>query len=123
MLRRPPRSTRTDTLFPDTTRFRADVVSKQAVARAFGRQRQRQIGGDRRLADTALAAGDRDDVADTRQWLQVLARGMAFDARADRQFRDEPELVVDLRAEFLRQLIADAEIGRAAGRDRGWKYV
>src|SRR3546814_20353750 len=38
---------------------------------------------------------------------------MAFDARADRQFRDEPELVVDLRAEFLRQLIADAGTGKS----------
>src|SRR3546814_12250766 len=38
---------------------------------------------------------------------------MSFDARADRQFRDEPELGVDLRAEFLRQLIADAGTGKS----------
>src|SRR3546814_14406947 len=69
-----------------------DVGIKQADARAFGRQRQRQIGGDRRLADTALAAGDRDDVADTRQWLQLLSSGMAFRARAERKFRAEPPL-------------------------------
>src|SRR3546814_14536312 len=66
-----------------------DVGIKQADARAFGRQRQRQIGGDRRLADTALAAGDRDDVADTRQWPQILSRAMAFDARAAPRLRVE----------------------------------
>src|SRR3546814_2032006 len=31
MIRRPPRSTRTDTLFPYTTLFRSDVVGKEEV--------------------------------------------------------------------------------------------
>src|SRR3546814_14312933 len=34
MIRRPPRSTRTDTLFPYTTLFRSDIVVRQAPAEA-----------------------------------------------------------------------------------------
>src|SRR3546814_16946105 len=52
MLRRPPRYTRTDTLFPDTTRFRAEIytVLRQADAR--------EIGGLFRELDAARAEGD-----------------------------------------------------------------
>src|SRR3546814_11950543 len=32
MIRRPPRSTRTDTLFPDTTLFRSQVPPRQSLA-------------------------------------------------------------------------------------------
>src|SRR3546814_10417525 len=44
MIRRPPRSTRTDTLFPYTTLVRS----------------HREVDRDRRLADPALARGDHD---------------------------------------------------------------
>src|SRR3546814_9741284 len=36
MIRRPPRSTRTDTLFPYTTLFRSDVVAGDAQAISLG---------------------------------------------------------------------------------------
>src|SRR3546814_9396106 len=36
MLRRPPRTTRTDTLFPDTTLFRAQQVSRHEAGRPGG---------------------------------------------------------------------------------------
>src|SRR3546814_20654251 len=36
MIRRPPRSTRTDTLFPDTTLFRSRIVRLQAPERKCG---------------------------------------------------------------------------------------
>src|SRR3546814_1452354 len=36
MIRRPPRSTRTDTLFPYTTLFRSDIVARLEHAPAFG---------------------------------------------------------------------------------------
>src|SRR3546814_1487400 len=39
MIRRPPRSTRTDTLFPYTTLFRSQTLSGD-LPRIFGRQRQ-----------------------------------------------------------------------------------
>src|SRR3546814_15960254 len=42
MIRRPPRSTRTDTLFPYTTLFRSDIVGvEHAVNKA-----RRHVGGD-----------------------------------------------------------------------------
>src|SRR3546814_21027542 len=62
MLRRPPRSTRTDTLFPDTPLFRADhkaavleiedrLAERLAFGRIFGRvvegALRRRLGADR----------------------------------------------------------------------------
>src|SRR3546814_8094178 len=48
MIRRPPRSTRTDTLFPYTTLFRSD---RDAAVRArAGRDRERQHAEDEREA-------------------------------------------------------------------------
>src|SRR3546814_7096788 len=42
MIRRPPRSTRTDTLFPYTTLFRSDGAARQARRRYRGRCRGRR---------------------------------------------------------------------------------
>src|SRR3546814_3892420 len=68
MIRRPPRSTRTDTLFPYTTLFRSvrrDRVDADAVIREFQRQRARQI------VEAGLASGvDRE----------VRRRARRFDA-------------------------------------------
>src|SRR3546814_2181072 len=46
MIRRPPRSTRTDTLFPYTTLFRSDVLGndQQRLARLHHGLQQRQHG-------------------------------------------------------------------------------
>src|SRR3546814_2026098 len=51
MIRRPPRSTRTDTLFPYTTLFRSAAVEGEAVARSGAG------GGDIRAPPAALVAG------------------------------------------------------------------
>src|SRR3546814_2841685 len=40
MIRRPPRSTRTDTLFPYTTLFRSDGLSRYAAARRVDQARR-----------------------------------------------------------------------------------
>src|SRR3546814_6179938 len=68
MLRRPPRSTRTDTLFPYTTLFR----SHESRNPASGDRLDRLDTGDARLADGDPAAGDegggrRSGQADRRQ--------------------------------------------------------
>src|SRR3546814_16421640 len=39
MIRRPPRSTRTDTLFPYTTRFRSEHPGRERIGRAGDRRR------------------------------------------------------------------------------------
>src|SRR3546814_3028110 len=56
MIRRPPRSTRTDTLFPDTTLFRSDVAmmgdaieqrgGHLGIAEHGGPFAEREVGGD-----------------------------------------------------------------------------
>src|SRR3546814_8105821 len=67
MIRRPPRSTRTDTLFPYTTLFRArqgHAAPDQAAGAGENRQRvrsisQREAPRHRRPAPTRAAAHDR----------------------------------------------------------------
>src|SRR3546814_9212737 len=65
MIRRPPRSTRTDTLFPYTTLFRS-IAAVAGIAAVIGRS-----GLDRPFAVAAL--GDLDDAdADRRQRDRLL---------------------------------------------------
>src|SRR3546814_19425430 len=54
MMRRPPRSTRTDTLFPYTTLFRS--IARAAVRRG-------RLGGARRLGRRCRGLGRRDRLA------------------------------------------------------------
>src|SRR3546814_7371121 len=65
MIRRPPRSTRTDTLFPYTTLFRSRlVVGGDDRRRLRGRRRRGQPAGAARpamAARHAVAAGDAAD--------------------------------------------------------------
>src|SRR3546814_18288025 len=65
MIRRPPRSTRTDTLFPYTTLFRSVKVPRRRWGPVAGR-----------LLSAAVAVGDRHAA--------VLAEGLGGDARAER---------------------------------------
>src|SRR3546814_4490817 len=68
MIRRPPRSTRTDTLFPYTTLFRSGVAAAPERARTHGRAGARRIGVRRRVETSAyplharLAAARRQPV-------------------------------------------------------------
>src|SRR3546814_10802061 len=61
MLRRPPRSTRTDTLFPYTTLFRSQIrklvsVSKDAIAKV------RDTVGDMATRDSSVSSGAQEEV-------------------------------------------------------------
>src|SRR3546814_12173720 len=78
MIRRPPRSTRTDTLFPYTTLFRSNLVSGEPCAKdplhLIGVDRHRDLGlddGEQALAERLVGhpddcavddAGDRHDL-------------------------------------------------------------
>src|SRR3546814_10291915 len=44
MIRRPPRSTRTDTLFPYTTLFRSTAADRGLLARIFDARPQQMLG-------------------------------------------------------------------------------
>src|SRR3546814_10187987 len=57
MIRRPPRSTRTDTLFPYTTLFRSDADRRRHAGAAAKSAQPRRVGllaGDHALCDAAV---------------------------------------------------------------------
>src|SRR3546814_17411465 len=117
MIRRPPRSTRTDTLFPYTTLFRSDLLAQPAAVGVAAL--------DRRLDIAALALDVRQ------QQLELLLR---------------PELAAQIHVLLLAVLVLDrgdqrlellfqggerflvgrpflVEIGRASCRERVCQYV
>src|SRR3546814_9887904 len=61
MIRRPPRSTRTDTLFPYTTLFRSDVASFHTDPLSTNNDRVKNV---RKLARRSFRAEHRQFVAD-----------------------------------------------------------
>src|SRR3546814_9377190 len=74
MIRRPPRSTRTDTLFPYTTLFRSQILDQQQRALAEERQSEqqtvRQIGDLIRKAQAALSDGSTARAAGVRRTIE-----------------------------------------------------
>src|SRR3546814_1051902 len=60
MIRRPPRSTRTDTLFPYTTLFRSRTPGRQCRSEARD-DRSRNRGEPGRTREGAVARGQRDE--------------------------------------------------------------
>src|SRR3546814_11817542 len=97
MIRRPPRSTLTDTLFPFTTLFRADPTQQVLEP---GRR------GDPDLEDVGLLPRDRPaglDLSDRRQPLRVVV-GLGRVDRGDRHEGSQRQpglVVVDGRAVTL----------------------
>src|SRR3546814_9192004 len=71
MIRRPPRSTRTDTLFPYTTLFRSGAARGDARLSPLGGCRGAGDGGDRADAGRGCAA-------DVRAWRTRLLRTLRF---------------------------------------------
>src|SRR3546814_5471395 len=62
MIRRPPRSTRTDTLFPYTTLFRSRLLDRGVTIAAANLRRQHHAGGrlsHRHLAQQIVTRGQR----------------------------------------------------------------
>src|SRR3546814_20856495 len=113
MIRRPPRSTRTDTRFPYTTLFRsvADDVSEgtdvEHLAQQLGDHVLALAGG---MAHGPIQAGDRhvdDDQC----------------GREERHFAaQQSETRVDVGREGVEELVDD-EIGRASCGERECQYV
>src|SRR3546814_15688940 len=83
MIRRPPRSTRTDTLFPYTTLFRSDLSARRAVVclrrmlveLAFGRQRA--LGKRRHRREQAEAEQERERTSSAGQGRAILGKRAA----------------------------------------------
>src|SRR3546814_12054534 len=112
MIRRPPRSTRTDTLFPYTTLFRsAEAVAHQVKARVLrcGALQLAQQAGDAALADAAGAVLHLPE----RELAQRGEHGVLHVAAAQHA-RAVVERVPEDRV---------GAIGRASCRDRVCQYV
>src|SRR3546814_8050680 len=136
MIRRPPRSTRTDTLFPYTTLFRSSDLFDQPfagddalrVAEEAAQQVELRAGqiDDGAGGGTQFAAGEVDDPAvEARLILAMLVRA-ALHADAAQYGADAGDQFAG--AEGLGQIIVRAqfqpdEIGRASCRERGCQYV
>src|SRR3546814_9801344 len=61
MIRRPPRSTRTDTLFPYTTLFRSDHVEAVEAGRHVEGRREDALGEAEMGVDVLVALDDREE--------------------------------------------------------------
>src|SRR3546814_9523253 len=86
MIRRPPRSTRTDTLFPYTTLFRSGKLRPEACSALDGiRELGRMCSGERhhrdRRIDVAEASGGKSDRSVR---INKLARGIIGPSHCDR---------------------------------------
>src|SRR3546814_4797179 len=83
MIRRPPRSTRTDTLFPYTTLFRSFVAVLRQDDRSKGYLAGRDFGGNRHVGALML---DRLERAD--RFAELLAHLCIVHRAGERRFRN-----------------------------------
>src|SRR3546814_16644532 len=124
MIRLPPRSTRTDTLFPYTTLFRSSVAARPFIVLADA-PRLREL-----LAPVLARVARVEEQAD----LALARRGfdlfIAAEQGARSRFEPEPverralKLRLDPRAKIVGHgEIAVFHIGRASGRERVCPYV
>src|SRR3546814_12423592 len=124
MIRRPPRSTRTDTLFPYTTLFRSN---KAAAAQSQGDLASARAGFQRVLALDAENPTARAGLAR----LQAAAAHTAFAAQMSRglpalERSDSAAAQAAFNAALQLRAGApearDGQLGRASGRDSGCQY-
>src|SRR3546814_13343043 len=119
MRRRPPRSTRTDTLFPYTTRFRSDLVRETG----FRLQVNTTVtaGTVHELPAILRLAIDHDASLWSVFFLVPTGRGSALEPLA----ADAPEDVLHWRHEVsaLLPIKATEETGRELGRGDVWREV
>src|SRR3546814_12379854 len=115
MIPRPPRSTRTDTLFPYTTLFRSALLDAESIKRF--RSRYREIFGATATGDPLYQAiSDGRRLAGMEHWLPL------FEEKLVTLFDHLGEDAVYVRDSVVAGA-ADAQIGRASCRDRVCQYV
>src|SRR3546814_18200155 len=120
MIRRPPRSTRTDTLFPYTTLFRSKRAARMEHAAARRIHRAWDFAPDHLVCAAMLDLGIRNRHR-REQSLRIGMAGIVEQGVAVRDFGDSAEI-------HDRDTLADVadhaeivEIGREAWRERGCK--
>src|SRR3546814_3956934 len=88
MIRRPPRSTRTDTLFPDTTLFRSRTLVSSAVASKNAKPRRQNDKREQRRTLASLDGRRLTNQSQRRMRLRYSGKyAFDFDCRFD--FRSE----------------------------------
>src|SRR3546814_7006456 len=112
MLRRPPRSTRTDTLFPYTTLFRS--LGALLGVRAFELARQRQLAFGLLAGDHQLAVLDAGDqllrlLGLARGFIQLGARLLGFQVAAALALGQLQLQAVELALLFLQLAVLRSE--------------
>src|SRR3546814_14203828 len=109
MIPRPPRSTRTDTLFPYTTLFRSAITHVRHGIRMADRAcaRMGRTSSPIRAAVTAHAVQRTD--------------GKRRERGIGQETAEEVAVIPSTAKELLRQ--QSGKIGRASGRDRVWRYA
>src|SRR3546814_16173537 len=113
MRRRPPRSTRTDTLFPYTTLFRS-VPGEEIEVAGRASHRRVALAVDPLAGDALRPERDEPLAVVAVGGVQVHGRGGAVQALGQ---------VIE-RGELVEQLVdAVDQIGRASCRERGCQYV
>src|SRR3546814_16576127 len=123
MIRRPPRSTRTDTLFPYTTLFRSPAEAVRGII-----PEHLLLVAD--LVDELLAGHAIDDAADC----DDIAARRIDQAGSVEEARKVGRFIFQILVPFLRAVdrggaaaenarATGPEIGRASGRERVWPYV
>src|SRR3546814_12290800 len=122
MIRRPPRSTRTDTLFPYTTLFRSDITDQKA--------RQSELY-ERATRDTLTKLLNRSHFLDVgaqeferaRRFAEPLSVAL-FDVDHFRKFNELEGADIGNRAlVVVAQALGGGPIGRASCRERGCEEV
>src|SRR3546814_20892450 len=116
MIRQPPRSTRTDTLFPDTTLFRSSHAAFEEPGRdqRGGSEENEEEASDDEL--TVRAKGKQKIVNDTvrsKDWKSVFGSTTNIDAQTSHYAHPESEVAHDRVAGWL-----DAKAGRPPKRPR-----
>src|SRR3546814_15043144 len=114
MIRRPPRSTRTDTLFPYTTLFRSRRRQgwPPSGLGVGGLHHGVELGGIATLLARAVARP-----------LPASERDVVVDARGRQVDHHHPGLGIALEVAGVLQRAGADEIGRASCRERVCKYV
>src|SRR3546814_12650836 len=110
MIRRPPRSTRTDTLFPYTTLFRSHLGGGDGDTHAAGLQQ-------RSAAELHVGAL----VERTGAGAAAVAEAQHLEARLQRRVARDPGVAAERQRDLCP--LARRQNGRASGRERGVQYV
>src|SRR3546814_18873067 len=117
MIRRPPRSTRTDTLFPDTTLFRSKCREDEQL-----QQRSERVSG---IFDRSHGLNKADDQKDAESQTDCRCRPLRGNSEGEAEKRNEDgkggrrDPVPETRTGGARR----GEIGRASCRERVCQYV